>query len=238
MFTVYCHINKINGKRYVGITKQNPETRWRSGNGYNNSEYFWRAIKKYGWRNFEHVTLHENLTKEEAEKIEIKLIAEWKTTDGEYGYNIANGGNHIGSVSEETKRKISKRHKGVATELHRTEETKRKISKGLKGIKRSDETKKKMSDFAKSRGMSEMIKQRFIEANEKRKIPVICIETGIKYESASEAARQTGLCKSTILRHCNRTYKKKKWRYAEDNKNISTWFRYGVMIEESQIERR
>lgn len=215
MFTVYCHINKINGKKYVGITKQNPEIRWHSGNGYNNSEYFWRAIKKYGWGNFEHKILYENLTKEEAERVEIQLIAEWKTTDRAYGYNIANGGNHIGSVSEETKKKISNGHKGIATELHRTEKTKKKISKGLKGIKRSNETKKKMSDFAKSRGMSELTRQRFIEANEKRKIPVICITTGIEYESASEAARQTGLCKSTILRQCAGKTKKKEWRYGK-----------------------
>lgn len=218
MFTVYCHVNKINGKRYVGITKQNPETRWQSGNGYNNSEYFWRAIKKYGWKNFEHKILYENLTKEEAEKIEIQLIAEWETTNRAKGYNIANGGNHVGCVSEETKKKISKGHKGIATELHRTEKTKKKISERLKGIKRSDETKKKMSDFAKGRGMSELTRRRFIEANEKRKIPVICIATGIEYESASEAARQTGLCKSTILRHCNGTLKKQKWRFSDEYK--------------------
>lgn len=218
MFTVYCHINKINNKRYVGITKQDPETRWHSGNGYNNSEYFWRAIKKYSWKNFEHKILYENLTKEEAEKIEIQLIAEWKTADRAYGYNIANGGNHIGSVSEETKKKISNGRKGIATELHRTKKTKKKISESLKGIKRSDETKKKMSDFAKSRGMSEITKQRFAEANEKRKISVICILTGVEYESASEAARQTGLCKSTILRHCNGMLKNKKWRYSDEYK--------------------
>lgn len=218
MFTVYCHINKVNGKRYVGITKQKPETRWQSGNGYNNNEYFWRAIKKYGWKNFEHEILYENLIKEEAEKIEIQLIAEWETTNRSKGYNIANGGNHVGNVSEETKKKISKKHKGIATESHRTEETKRKISKGLKGIKRSDETKRKLSKFAKSRGMSELTRQRFIEANEKRKIPVICIATGIEYESASEAARQTGLCKSTILRHCNGMLKNKKWRYSDEYK--------------------
>ena len=218
MFTVYCHINKINSKKYVGITKQNPETRWHGGNGYNNSEYFWRAIKKYGWENFEHKILYENLTKEEAEKIEIQLISKWETTNRAYGYNIANGGNHIGSVSEETKKKISNGRKGIATELHRTEKTKKKISESLKGIKRNDETKKKISDFAKSRGMSELTRQRLIEANEKRKMPVICMVTGIKYESASEAARQTGLCKSTILRHCNGTLKKQKWEYSKEKK--------------------
>lgn len=214
MFTVYCHINKINGKKYVGITKQNPETRWHSGNGYNNSEYFWRAIKKYGWKNFEHKILYENLTKEEAEKIEIQLIAEWETTNRAKGYNIANGGNHIGCVSEETKKKISKGHKGIPTH-NMTKEVRERISKKLSGRKLSEQTKQKLSISAKNHGMSEVTKLRFAEANEKRKIPVICIATGIEYESASEAARQTGLCKSTILRHCNGTLKKQKWKYAK-----------------------
>ena len=217
MFTVYCHINKINGKRYVGITKQNPETRWQSGNGYNNSEYFWRAIKKYGWKNFEHKILYENLTKEEAEKIEIQLIAEWETTNRAKGYNIANGGNHGGCVSEETKKKISKGHKGIPTH-NMTKEVRKRISKKLSGRKLSEQTKQKLSISAKNRGMSEVTRQRFIEANEKRKIPVICIATGIEYESASEAARQTGLCKSTILRHCNEILKNQKWRFSDEYK--------------------
>lgn len=216
MFTVYCHINKIDGKKYIGITKQNPKIRWQSGNGYSNNIYFARAIKKYGWKNFEHKILYEELTKEEAERIEIQLIAKFETANREKGYNITNGGNHVGTVSEETKKKISKAHKGIATELHRSEETKRKISEGLIGRKKSEETKKKMSDYAKSRGMSEITKQRFADANEKRKIPVICIATGKKYESASEASRQTGLCKSTILRHCSGKLKKKKWKYAKE----------------------
>jgi len=48
--------------------------------------------------------------------------------------------------------------------------------------------------------------------------PVICIATMVEYESASEAARQTGLCKSTILRHCNGTLKKQKWKYVKEKK--------------------
>jgi hypothetical protein len=75
-----------------------------------------------------------------------------------------------------------------------------------------------MSDFAKNRSMSEVTKQRFEEANEKRKIPVICIATEIEYESASEAARQTGLCKSTILRQCAGKTKKTEWRYVDEKR--------------------
>lgn len=34
MYTVYKHINKINGKVYIGQTALNIERRWRKGKGY------------------------------------------------------------------------------------------------------------------------------------------------------------------------------------------------------------
>ena len=41
-YWVYIHRNKINDKRYVGITGQEiPELRWgRAGNGYYNNKHF------------------------------------------------------------------------------------------------------------------------------------------------------------------------------------------------------
>ena len=48
MYTLYCHINTINHKRYVGITKRKPEYRWNNGEGYVGCTAFYRAIKKYG----------------------------------------------------------------------------------------------------------------------------------------------------------------------------------------------
>lgn len=47
MYTVYQHKNKINGKIYIGITKQSPEKRWGiNGCNYKTSPHFYSAIKK------------------------------------------------------------------------------------------------------------------------------------------------------------------------------------------------
>ena len=48
-YCVYIHTNKINEKRYVGITCQSTSRRWRNGDGYIQNEHFYRAIQKYGW---------------------------------------------------------------------------------------------------------------------------------------------------------------------------------------------
>lgn len=90
-YCVYEHVNKINGKKYIGMTKD-PKHRWRSdGYEYRRCTHFWSAIQKYGWDNFEHTVLRKELTHMEACELEIKLIAEQETI--EKGYNLASGGN-------------------------------------------------------------------------------------------------------------------------------------------------
>ena len=87
-FKVYVHTNKVNDKRYVGITGRDPEKRWANGLGYASNYHFSNAIKKYGWDNFQHEILFEFDTVEEALKKETELILEWKTNTPELGYNI------------------------------------------------------------------------------------------------------------------------------------------------------
>ena len=94
-YCVYMHINKINNKKYIGITCQLPKYRWDSGYGYQGQELFWNAIQKYGWENFEHHILFENLTETEAKQIEINLIKEYHTCvldEDCWGYNLTRGG--------------------------------------------------------------------------------------------------------------------------------------------------
>lgn len=107
---VYIHTSP-SGKRYVGITSQKPEQRWRNGNGYRNNEYFFRAIEKYGWHNFAHEILYTGLSEDDANRMEEKLINDYDLTNPKNGYNLHTGGLHHKS-SDDTRRKISESRKG------------------------------------------------------------------------------------------------------------------------------
>ena len=71
---VYAHINKTDGNVYIGITSQKLSDRFRNGNGYRKSIYFWRTIQKYGWDNFVHMVVAENLSEQSAKEIERVVI--------------------------------------------------------------------------------------------------------------------------------------------------------------------
>ena len=91
-FTVYCHTNKTNGKKYIGITSKDPKIRWNKGLGYKKGQYFGKIIEIYGWDNFEHEILFQTLSKEEAQEKEIELIKLYKTNNPKFGYNRSKGG--------------------------------------------------------------------------------------------------------------------------------------------------
>ena len=112
-YKVYAHINKTNGKIYVGITCKSLKQRWRNGKGYNG--YFGRAINKYGWDGFEHELIASGLTRQEACNFEVLLIKELQSNNSKYGYNITMGGDSGRKglkASEEYRRKISISRKG------------------------------------------------------------------------------------------------------------------------------
>ena len=94
IFSVYKHVNKCNGKIYVGITcREKPSRRWGEGGiRYKSNKHFWNAIEKYGWDNFEHIIIATGLSCEAAQQMEMALIAECKSDQYEYGYNQTKGG--------------------------------------------------------------------------------------------------------------------------------------------------
>lgn len=167
-YCVYMHISPSD-KKYIGITSMfPPENRWKNGRGYKHNEYFIRAINKYGWENFQHIIIADNLTEDEAMKMESSLILEYKTMDLNYGYNLTSGGEIGKNYSAEIKDKMSKNHADVSGEnnpnygVKVSQETRNKISQALIGKMSGDrhplygkghteETKRKISQKAKER---------------------------------------------------------------------------------------
>lgn len=195
------HVNIQNNKKYIGITKQeNPEHRWGvNGCKYRESPYFYAAIEKYGWDKFEHIIIAKGLSKEEACKMEVMLIAKHKTQNKHYGYNILPGGT-APSLPQETRDKIAKGLIGNQNGLGKpcSEEKRRKISESQKGRKFSEERKQTLRKPKSIRHpCSPEKRQRIIDAKKDKK-PIVCIETNVSYPSIHECARQMNLSATTI----------------------------------------
>ena len=203
---VYKHTNKLNGKVYIGQTCQNPKYRWGSnGSGYKRIPHFWNAIQKYGWENFEHEVLFDNLNREDASRLEIELIAMYDSVNPENGYNTSTGG-FFGVVGFEM-----------------TDECKRKISESLKGVPKSETAKQNMSKAktgVPGKPRSEEHQSKIIAAT---MIPIIQIskngEVVAEYPSISEAARIMELSKGAICSCCKKKRKTVggfKWQYKDN----------------------
>lgn len=192
---VYKHTLRLDGRVYIGQTN-NIKARWKPS-AYKNCINFYAAIQKYGWENFDHEILYNNLTLDEANELEEKTIIEYDSINK--GFNLSSGGlNHF--VSPQTKLKMSETRKGVA----KTEAHKRAISAALKQYERT-------AEHNRNNQLAQHRKE------------VMCIETGIVYESLSEAERLTGVLGESISRQCRGKQKTAgglHWRFInnEDSK--------------------
>lgn len=203
-YTLYIHINKINGKVYIGITCKDVEKRWGKGNGYYRNNHFYNSIRKYGWDNFEHMIIARGLSEDEARWIEIELIKVFDSTNPNKGYNVTLGGGGTKGLS------TSGKNNGMYGK-HHSEETKLKISESHKNKYHSEETKKKIGNSV--RGI-----------NNPRARCIICITTGevfytikdggIKYNV--EKANINSCCKGRLNSAGKLNNTKLKWMYLDD----------------------
>lgn len=230
------HVNKINNKIYIGITCQDVEKRWKKGFGYQQCPHFWNAICKYGWDNFEHIIFADNLTKDDATKMEIMLIALYNTRNSMYGYNVSRGGdgNCDFKHTEESKKKMSESHMGMVV----PQDVREKISKTLSGKIVSDETRKKLS-AATTLQMTEDAKEYLRNINlgrkhteeTRKKMSIAKSKEVIQFDlsdniiaefvGVATASKQTGIDKSCIANCCcgrknHATAGGFKWRYKDD----------------------
>ena len=167
MYTVYKHTTP-SGKVYVGITKQNPEQRWKNGNGCKTNEHFYRAILKYGWENIEHeVICQAPMSAAQAGAMEKSFIALYDSTNPDKGYNNSIGG-ECGALgvhpSDKTRRKLSESRKGA----HLSLETRKKISEANKGRKQTPRQRKALMNYLIGHEVSAETRRKISEAGKGR----------------------------------------------------------------------
>lgn len=151
---IYCIKNKINGKVYIGSSK-NIDKRWKKhkyclAGGYHENEHLQNSYNIYSKDNFEFLILEECKEEELIEKEQYYLNA-YKSCERDKGYNICPQVNKT-QMAEETKRKISNALKGEKSPMfgtHLSEETKKKLRDANKGKTLSEQTRKKIGDVQK-----------------------------------------------------------------------------------------
>lgn len=207
-YCIYTHTNKTNGKIYVGLTSMKPEERWSNGKGYHKGTYFRNAIDKYGWNNFEHEVIKDNLTKEEASYWEQYYISFFNSTDRQYGYNMSSGGENGGGHPQtiNTRKKISEHYVGFTGRKH-TEESLEKMRKSHRdnpshNMPHSEESKDKMRKIAlDNRGRL-----------------FLCVELNRIFDNLNNAHEITTCPKGAIVLCCQGKQKQSKgyhWKYAD-----------------------
>lgn len=193
-YTVYKHTSP-SGKVYIGITCMTPEKRWQNGGGYRNNPHFAAAIQRHGWDNIRHEIIAEGLNQEEAERLEVELIAKYKSADKAHGYNISLGGNTGQKHSAETRAKIGDANRSRIW----TPEARAKVGAAGRGRTQSVDARRKRSLSNQGRSHNEEAREKIRAAKQK---PVICIDTGERYRSIEEAAKAIGASPSLVSGVC------------------------------------
>lgn len=212
-YTVYKHTSP-SGKVYIGVTSLRPEERWGGGAGYVKNKHFNRAIKKYGWENIKHEILFDGLSKDDAFKIEIKLIKEYRSNERKFGYNLGTGGEH-GPTGSKWSDESRENHMNAIWSKPRnhSEEKKKRISEGLK--RHYSEHSIKNSYF------SIVPKEERNAWDKKRSKRILCVETGDIFIGAKSAAEWAGMKNRQNIYFCcegvdyHKTAGGYHWKYIE-----------------------
>ncbi len=111
IYSIYKATNKTNGKVYIGIDKNWPTRKYahKSKAKYDTGFHFHKAIRKYGWENFDWEVIYETSDYDDLKKCEIKLISEYNSYEKGYNKTFGGDGSPGKLQSEKNKKEQSKR---------------------------------------------------------------------------------------------------------------------------------
>lgn len=229
-YSVYV-LTSPSGRRYVGMTSSKPVSKRWGPNGCRYKEsLFYQEIEQYGWNSIKREIPYSDIPFHDAEEKERELIQLYRTTEQEYGCNIALGGMSGKYVNDSTKEKLRQwgyAHPETGERMrwyarHKTPEVIEKIRQAATGVKQSSETVRKRADALRGRKKSlETIKnmtaaQRNRTDDWENKRMAACLKASEKkvsqytisgryigsYDSATKAAKANGVNNSGVSRCC------------------------------------
>lgn len=209
MGQIYKIVNDLNDKIYIGKTIKTAHVRYQGHlSQLNDGSAIHNAMKKYGIEHFHYEILEDNILDKkelsEREKYWIKKL----NTIRPNGYNIASGGEGGNGTHANNLKNWRERNPDKVQE---------NIKKLLKWQKTHPEEMQQVKE--KIQQWRKQHPENTKAANEASKKRVKCIETGIIYESASEASQAIGGKTSAhIGQVCNgkrKTAYKCHWEWAE-----------------------
>lgn len=111
---IYQVTNLINGKIYIGLTKQKLLRRWQGHVQYANNgskTALHCAIRKYGQNAFSVTAIASCLCRDESGDVEAEIICD-RGSKAPNGYNLTSGGDGVVGLSKEIRDIISQKNKG------------------------------------------------------------------------------------------------------------------------------
>lgn len=206
---VYKVTNKINGKVYIGITTKTLEYRRkvheRDSKRYN--YLFYRALKKYGFDNFEWEVIDTAQNIEELERKEKEYILLYESFNNpEKGYNSTSGVNSHYQITDEQRKLRSERAKGKNNPMYGT------ISP-LRGKKFSEEHKRRISE-----SLSKADRPHLKGSSNPSARRVINLDTGKIFDTIKEASEFYSANKIGITAVCKgkqKTCGGYRWKYID-----------------------
>jgi group I intron endonuclease len=180
MICIYSITNKIDGKKYVGKTKNFARRKTYHLSEFNSSQkrpscnrHLYRAVKKYGIQNFKFEILEsfDQLDESNLSERELFWMGELGTLSREHGYNLRSDSSTRCFVHEETRKLLSEKNKGAGNPNagnYWSDKKKGKMSEAAKNRHSSgsfygEEWRKKISDASKLMWKDEQLKAQMAE---------------------------------------------------------------------------
>ena len=236
---IYKITNTINNKIYIGQTtrKNGFDGRYRSSLEQNtHNKHLKLSIQKYGIDNFQiDKEFYVAYSLEELNEKEVEYITLYNSNEPKYGYNIRGGGDNTGKIKGKYKADILLRQgkpvfcKNTCEIFLSVTDASDKYNIGRISIKHQCEGNKYKKEKLYNKDLEEYMEFEYYDIESKnshKKIPVICVTTGERFESISSASRFFGINDNTL-----RTLLRRNKRKTTKNGVLEFMYLYDYIIE-------